>query len=244
VSDLGWKLARLRIMGPGEIRHRASVALRDRFAPPSYTRWAPAQAFTQLFDGDDASVLRSSRLASLVHGTGGASDCAAEIAAARALMDRRWMLFGREVALDDPPRWNLSPRNRASWPERPSAELDYHRIGAAGDPKDTWELGRLTMLPTLALAARATRERAFGERALRWLSDFTAHNPLGHGLHHTSGIEQAIRVLGATWTLALLGADARETALAADLGLLAQQALFLRDHLSLGSSANNHLIAE
>ncbi len=113
-----------------------------------------------------------------------------------------------------------------------------------------WELGRLTFLPTLALAARLTGERAYAEQAGRWLADFTRENPLGRGIHHTSGIEMAIRVIITTWTLALLSGNGRRGGggitpeLAPALGLLMQQALYLRDHLSLGSSANNHLIAE
>jgi hypothetical protein len=54
----------------------------------------------------------------------------------------------------------------------------------------------------------------------------------------------ALRVLTASWTLALLGERADPARAAPALGLIAQQALYCRDHLSLGSSANNHLIAE
>jgi hypothetical protein len=155
-------------------------------------------------------------------------------------------VFGRAVRLDDPPRWNRDPLGGGEWPDRPSRDIDYRVAGAAG-LKPTWELGRLTMLPTLALAARLTGERAFAEQAARWLADFTRANPLGRGIHHTSGIEMAVRVITTTWTLALLACGADGLAgpeLAGSLGLLMQQALWCRDHLSLGSSANNHLIAE
>ena len=54
----------------------------------------------------------------------------------------------------------------------------------------------------------------------------------------------ALRVLTTSWTLALLGERADPARVAPALGLVAQQALCCRDHLSLGSSANNHLIAE
>ncbi len=132
----------------------------------------------------------------------------------------------------------------AEWPDLPSAALDYHRTDLAGGAKYAWELGRLTVLPTLALAWRAGGEDAHAARAGRWLDDFVAANPLGRGIHHTSGIEMAIRVATVTATLGLLGERARGPRLGAALGLLAQQALFCRDHLSLGSSANNHLLAE
>ncbi len=239
----GWKLARLRAMSASEIAHRARVALRDRLAPPSYTRWTPIEAFGRLYAADAQSVLRSSRLGALGHVVE-ARELNAEMAAARALMEGRWMLFGREVRLSDPPRWNANPSTGAAWPDSPSARIDYHDTGSAGDPKQTWELGRLTVLPTLALAARLSGERAFADRAIRWLDDFTARNPLGHGIHHTAGIEDAVRVITLSWTLALLGERAHDVALDRCLGLMAQQALHCRDHLSVGSSANNHLIAE
>jgi len=74
--------------------------------------------------------------------------------------------------------------------------------------------------------------------------DFTVRNHLGFGIHHTSGNEMALRVLTSSWTLALLGERVDPARAAPMLGLIVQQALHCRDHLSLGSSANNHLIAE
>jgi hypothetical protein len=243
VSGLSWKLARLRVMTPREIAHRASIAMRDTLAPPAYTPWSPAEAFGHLFEGGATEVLRASPLARLVRVVD-ADACAAEIAAARALLDGRWTLFGSNVRLENPPRWNANPRSGAAWPDAASRAIDFHDASIAGDPKDTWELGRLAVLPVLAIAARATGERAFADRAIQWLDDFTARNPLGTGIHHTSGIEQAVRVINVTWTIALLGERAADVKLEPCLGLLAQQALACRDHLSLGSSANNHLIAE
>ncbi|HTM57638.1 MAG TPA: alginate lyase family protein [Candidatus Udaeobacter sp.] len=243
MTDRSWKLARLAVMTPGEIAHRARVAARDRIARPRYTRQTPHQAFASLFDAGAEDVLRTSRLAALVHRIDPAQ-CAAEIAAAEALMEGRWTLFGHPVRLDDPPRWSANPMTGAAWPETSSADIDHRDTSHAGDPKLAWELGRLTVLPTLALASRATGDRRFADRAIRWLDDFGARHPLGRGIHHASGIEQAVRVISVTWALALLGERAREVQLEPCLGLIAQQALYCRDHLSLGSSANNHLIAE
>jgi len=231
-------------MTAGEIAHRARLALRDRVAPPDYASWAPAVAGERLYEGGAQRALASSLLSRWPRALEPASEFAAAISAARALLDGRWSLFGHEVRLDDPPRWNANPLTRASWPDMRSATLDYRGAGVAGGAKFTWELGRLTLLPTLALAARVTDERGFADRALAWLADFTDRNPLGHGIHHTSGIEMALRVLTSSWTLALLGERADSARLAPALGLIAQQALHCRDHLSLGSSANNHLIAE
>jgi hypothetical protein len=244
LTALRWKLARLSAMSAAEIGHRARIALRDSVTPKAYASWTPAQAGERLYGGGATKALASSHLPRWAHALEPADEPAGVVAAARALLDGRWSVFGCQVRLDDPPRWSRNPVSGAEWPDVASAALEYRGGTVAGGAKPAWELGRLTLLPTLALAARITGERAYAERAMAWLADFTARNPLGRGIHHTSGIEMALRVLTTSWTLALLGERADPARVAEPLGLIAQQALHCRDHLSLGSSANNHLIAE
>ena len=233
-------------MSPLEVARRAGTVLRDRTLPRAYARWTPDQAFERLFGSDWEGALRASRLDRLARLPAGVGALEPAVAAARDLRAGRWSIFGHPVTLDDPPRWRRDYLTGEEWPDRRSLALDYRHGGLAGGAKATWELGRLTFLPTLALAARLSGERAYAEHAARWLADFTRENPLGRGIHHTSGIEDAIRVITMTWTLALLagGPGGAPRSLAGSLGLVVQQALHCRDHLSLGSSANNHLIAE
>ncbi len=230
-------------MSPAEIAGRMQVAARDRLLPPTYTRWTPEQAAARLFRGDPAVALANNRLVSRFQVPDDASIFTDTVAAAWSLSGGRWEVFGRPVLLSDPPAWSHNPYTGAAWPEWPSRAIDSRRTDLAGGVKPTWEIGRLTMLPTLVLAARVTGESAHLERGARWLRDFTRANPLGHGIQHTSGIEMAIRVLTGTATLALLPPAARHD-MTPTLGLIAQQALHCCDHLSLGSSANHHLIAE
>ncbi|MEO5616369.1 MAG: heparinase II/III family protein, partial [Candidatus Eisenbacteria bacterium] len=264
MSGLGWKLRRLRAMTPAEAIQRARVSVRDRLAPPAWSIWTPEEAGVLLFnDGPGAALPRNiwSRVAQLPP----MAACRGTLDAAGRLSHGRWTRFGREIVLNDPPRWNLEPVSGALWPNQPSRQIDHRRTDLPGGAKAVWEAGRLTMLPTLALAARFGGGRDHAGRARRWLSDFVTHHPLGHGIHHTSGIEMAIRTMTMAWTLALLDADespgkpadaggagradagetqaeAAESGAAA--GFIAQQALWCREHLSLGSSANNHLLAE
>src|SRR6185369_9598628 len=98
-------------------------------------------------------TLERSRLARLVHLPLDAGDLAPVLAAAGALERGEWKLFGHPVRLADPPLWNRNPLNGAEWPDRLSKTIDYHDATGAGDPKYVWELGRLTPLPLLALAA-------------------------------------------------------------------------------------------
>jgi len=231
-------------MSAGELAHRARVSLRDRLRAPAWTRWSGAEAGERLFaaaPGAPPAAERWARVANLPP----AADCPGTLAAAEILAAGRWTRFGQEVPLADPPRWNVEPVSGAEWPDLVSRAIDYHRSDLAGGAKAVWETGRLTMLPTLALASRLGAGPAHAERARRWLADFVARNPLGRGIHHTSGIEMAIRTITMGWTLALLE-DRAELAgeRRAAAGLIAQQALWCRDHRSLGSSANNHLLAE
>ncbi len=243
MSGLGWTLKRLGAMGPAELAHRARTVLRDRLAPPGYARLTPAEAATRLFR--EPAALDPARAAAIARVDRGVPGFAPTLAEARELLGGRWSLFGRPVQLDDPPRWRRNYASGAEWPDLPATQLDYRTADAARAPKYVWELGRLTFLPTLALATRLSGDPAYAERALAWLADWTAKNPLGRGIHSTSGIEMAVRVITVTWTAALLGPEhARDPRLAPALGLVGQQALYCRDHLSLGSSANNHLIAE
>jgi hypothetical protein len=244
LSGLGWKLRRLRAMGAGEILHRARNALREHLAPPAWELWTPLEAGQHLFatyGGAPLPDLYSARLA-----RPGALDGADArvLDAGRRLLEGRWSLFGHEVRLDDPPDWNRNYRTGAAWPDLSARKVHHRRADIAGGVKWTWELGRLTTLPTMALAARRSDDDALAARCERWLADWNETNPLGHGVHYTSGIEMAVRVLTTQWTLALLGERFAPQTVRATRGLMAQQALYCRDHLSIGSSANNHLISE
>jgi len=243
VSHARWLVDRLAAMTPGEIAHRGRVAVRDRLLVPAWERDAPAAAFARLWSGTAADALGAPALRRWVRPPAHAVGFAGALDEARAIAAGRWRLFGHDVVIADPPRWNANALTGAEWRDAPSGAIDHRVAAAAGGAKFAWELGRLTPCPALALAARLTGERAHAERAARWLADFAARAPLGRGIHHTSGIEMALRVLVASATLALLEpGDVRDPE--AVLGLLAQQALWCRDHLSLGSSANNHLLAE
>ena len=260
-------------MSAQEVWRRARIAVRDRFQTLGYARLDPGEAFDRLYEGTPEQVLGGSRLGSLVHIPMANKSFEATLGEAERLRRAEWSCFGRTIQLDDPPNWRKNYMSGQEWPNLPSRRLDYRRTDFAGDAKYTWEVGRLTLLPSLALAHRLTREQEYADRALRWMRDFAAQNPLGHGLHQTSGIEMAVRVLTCSFALALLhplprrlseqkgeaggsaskAGELRQSGIDSPdadegvrlcLGLMAQQALHCRDHLSLGSSANNHLIAE
>jgi hypothetical protein len=259
MSGVGWKLRRLGAMSAGEVARRTSHAARDRWFAPAWTRLSAAGAYHALFraprawGGAGATAAHErhardlARAARWMPASSALPPEAVQAIRARgaALVRGEWSLFGKPARLPAAIDWNANPLGGARWPDAPSRTIDHRDAGATGGAKFAAELGRLTFAPELAWAG-ALGERGAGQRAVEVLAQFAARNPLGHGIQHTSAIEMAIRVATTSATLALLrdGGRALDDVLEPTLGLDAQQALWCRDHLSLGSSANNHLLAE
>ena len=130
--------------------------------------------------------------------------------------------FGREVALDDPPR--LEYRNYASggdWPEAPSAALDHR----AGGPKEAWELGRLTSSPrwrSQPPLGRRGATRARGALALMNSRAPQSARPRSQHANDRGGDPRGHDELDAR----VLGEQAWMEGRDAPMGLLAQQALW------------------
>lgn len=233
-------------MSGGEVLHRTKIALRNKFFRPKYLTLSPREAFEHFFHGSVEGVLEDSNLNSLVYTPSYADTFHGVVLASKRLVDGYWSLFGKEVDFSFPPNWRKNLWTGEEWPNTSSSTIDYHDISIAGGPKYTWEVGRLTYVPNLALAYRVTGENQYAELAVALMDDFAEKNPIFHGIHQTSGIEMSVRTIACTYAIALLGEYAIEhpEKLLGILGLMAQQVAYCRDHLSIGSSGNNHLIAE
>ena len=123
--------------------------------------------------------------------------------------------------------------------------IDY-RVSGAGDPKDVWELNRHTFLPHLGRAFFLSGDGRYAQRAVSLILSWIEQCPPGHTIHWTSGIEIAIRMISWIWTLRFLhGSKALSPRPVRQIReSLFNQARHVRRHLSLHSSANNHLITE
>lgn len=157
----------------------------------------------------------------------------------------RHSFFGRFFALPSPIDWHRDPVSGVSWPKCAARRLNY-RDQAAGDPKDVWELNRHNFLPTLGLAYFLSDEPRYARKARELIESWIEQNPPGLGINWTSPIEAAIRIVNWLLTLRLLSARALlpEAFEAKVSAAIAAQASEIARHLSLYSSANNHLIAE
>lgn len=117
------------------------------------------------------------------------------------------------------------------------------------DPKMAWALARGEQWVALACGAvlHPRRGAELAGALAASLRDFSASNPVGHGIHWTSAMEVAIRawnLVTALWVLSIRGAPAPEVALEA-ARLLVASGRFVRAHLEDDTAIpNNHLVTD
>lgn len=168
------------------------------------------------------------------------------------LMQGKMDFFGRPpLDVGNPVDWRRDPESGIRLPLTFGKDIDYRDSSLVGNIKCVWELGRHHHLIPVAVAYAVTGDtryrKAVGAQIDGWIRD----NPYGLGIHWCSSLELALRLI--SWSVVhslialrdgpvgLFGAVAN----AEQLGLsIYRQTRFIRNHLSLFSSANNHLIGE
>jgi hypothetical protein len=236
-----WYLRRLSRMGPGEIAAR----VRARAVVETWRRRGfPA--------GPDIRAVRPIGPAGLPAGVLAGTP---EPAPAHLLEHADALLAGRAqflgVARDDlvAPDWFADPRTGRRAPaEAFSFDVAYRDESRVGDIKQIWELSRHHHLTVLAAAWRLTRDERYADRVAEHLKSWWAANPPLRGPHWISGIELGIRLISWTWVRRLLAdwpriGEVFDENPEAAAQLHAHQT-WLAALPSVGSSANNHLIAE
>ncbi len=141
--------------------------------------------------------------------------------------------------------WSRDYKNGVSAPLRFYADLDYRDEREVGDSKYTWELNRHQFLLPWALEYRKTGDETAAAAVASVVLDWIARNPRYLGINWISALEHALRILN--WGIAFdlcRGSAAVERSLPFVTAAVAEKALFIRDTLSLHSSANNHLMGE
>ena len=235
---LRWYLDRVGQMSAGEIAARVGVAIRQR-------HWASARRRP---DGL-RSVLPGHRDAAVVlarHPTA----VPTVIEAADALLAGRWPLFHLHPALvGEIPDWFRDPASGISSDAGTYAfDVPYRDEAVVGNAKYAWELSRHQVITVLAAAWWLGGDERYADRVRAQLSDWWAENPFLCGMHWTSGIEVGLRLISWAWIRALLAEWPGVRALFDDNDAFVRQLyhhqLYLRRLHSVGSSANNHLVAE
>ncbi len=242
MSTLAWKVNRLKLMGVPEILWRVQQLAQKKASKVgiglAHTPPAPAMArFGATFIGDPAQGV----------------DVAALRAAADAILAGRWNVFAmRGLSLGFPPQWNRDPKTGTVAPMKLGKAIDYRRESVVGDIKYLWEPSRHLELVTLALAWRATGDQRYAAGARLLLESWFDQCPYPIGVHWTSSLELAVRLLNWAFAWQLLG-GADSALFKGDDGKrfqrrwldnIYQHCHFIRGYFSRHSSANNHLFGE
>lgn len=233
-------------MSPAEMAHRARDAWLKR-------RWRARQVRDMAADPlavPETGAGFASPLSDSVREAVPAAARARLLAAADAVLQGRWPLFDRvRDDLDPCPDWFLDPRTGQRAPDAVYCFAAAYRDEAAvGNVKYLWELSRHHHLTLLAAAYFLSGDDRYAARTAAHLADWWQRNPFLSGIHWSSGIELAMRVIGWVWIRRLLDGWPRAPELfeanPVFLRQLHHHLDFLATFESHGSSANNHLLAE
>jgi len=238
--NVAWYVARLRRMGARELASR----LRDEGLKTRWRRLKGRPAPIRMATAASAPAVPWD-------GRGLEAECGAAIVeAANQLLDGRLNIFGREVALPQSAEdWFRDPDTGIVAPAEAYAfDIDSRDPAITGNHKFLLEPNRLQHVTLLAAAYFLTHDEAYAELAAAQLRSWWQANPFLTGIHWSSGIEVALRLISFAWTRRLLGRWAGATECFEDSSLARDQIFRHQQYLaalrSHGSSANNHLLAE
>ncbi len=234
-----WYIDRLRAMSLAEVAHRSYRAARYpvdqlRMRTGLYARPSAAmRAHIARWRGPEPFYFDRELLATPVSRTL-RDEAEAICAGKRCVLGLGWIELPRN-------RWHYEPRANGYWPR-----VDAGRVVALApphfDPRVTWELNRGHEWVVLARCYAATRERTFLLELQAQLASWRAANPLGTGINWTSAMEAAIRIHSLVWCAGFLRGSGRVLATLAEM--IHEHTIFVSDHGSYFSSANNHLLVE
>jgi hypothetical protein len=242
MSSLTWKIRRVSLMSPAEVLWRVQQIVQKK----------ASKLGVGLAAAPPVPSLRKTGVTFIATAPEGL-DIPSLRAAADAILAGRWNVFAmRGLALGFPPQWNRDPKTGTVAPMKLGKAIDYRRESVVGDIKYLWEPSRHLELVTLALAWRATGDQRYAAGARLLLESWFDQCPYPIGVHWTSSLELAVRLVNWAFAWQLLGGT--DSALFKDdagarfqrrwLDNIYQHCHFIRGYFSRHSSANNHLFGE
>jgi hypothetical protein len=173
----------------------------------------------------------------------------AVVAAADRLLAGDWLVLGWPRPDIADPDWFLDPVTGRHAPQTDFAfSIDHRDEEVTGNVKAVWELSRHHHLTVLAAAWWITGDERYAAAAAAQLRSWWAANPFLSGVHWTSGIELGIRLVSWVWVRRLLDGWPGASLLFEQNEVALRQVRWHQEYLaafrSVGSSANNHLVAE
>lgn len=173
--------------------------------------------------------------------------------AAERILAGRFSVFALEDArLGFPPDWNRDAKTGTMAPLAFGKGIDYRDERTVGDIKYLWEPNRHQELVTLAQAWRLTRDDRYAEGVRRLLESWIEQCPYPRGANWSSSLESAVRLTNWAVVWYLLGGE-ESTPFTGPVGhrfrkrwldSVYQHCRFINGYYSQYSSANNHLFGE
>jgi len=241
-----WYLRRLTAMTPLEMAWRARDLLRQAYWERRYFAAGTApgrreiRGATRFVGGIDRGRAREAPEEPRTRA----------LAAADALLSGAWNVFRVcrcDVAAN--PDWHRDVNFGVGVPsDSYTFRIRTHGEALGFDTKYVWELSRHHHTTLLAMAYWLTGKDVYARRAADTLASWREANPFLHGIHWASSIEVGMRLIAFTWIRRLLE-DWPDTATIFDGNPAFRQLIYehqwlLARRMSMGSSANNHLIYE
>ena len=161
------------------------------------------------------------------------------------LLAGRWRSLGHDFDFRGAVDWHCDPRSGYQFPRRFYGDVPHYGL-ERGDAKLAWEPGRHQFLFELAAGWAVSGDEQRATLAARLWLDWIEQNPYCIGIHWTSALEIAMRIVVWQWTLAMLAdwPGWQPTDLARIHQAVVEHAQYLSHHLSYYSSPYNHLIGE
>jgi hypothetical protein len=174
---------------------------------------------------------------------------AALVAAAEELLAGRSTCLGvPRTDLADPDWFHDPVTGRRAPQDRYAFRIRHRSERETGNVKQVWEPSRHHHLTLLAGAYFVTQDERYARVVQRQLESWWRANPFLSGVHWTSGIELGLRLISWTWIRRLLDGWPDVEALFEDnpraLRQLHWHQRYLARFRSVGSSSNNHAVAE
>ncbi len=155
------------------------------------------------------------------------------------------------IEIGQPVNWHQNPLDQTTVPQSFGPHINYRDDQLVGDVKILWEMGREQHLLPLAAAYALHGDELIREHIINEIAEWVQANPFASGVHWCSTLEVSLRLI--SWSviqhLLLLrdGGDGLPGMMPdrpAFERAVFQHQWFIRQHLSLHSSANNHYIGE
>ena len=158
----------------------------------------------------------------------------------------------KDLEINCPVQWHRDPLTGISSPQNQFGKtIDYRDDQQVGNIKVLWELGRQQFLVPIARDYCIDQDPSKLDVIAGVLNSWIEQNRYGYGVHWCSSLEVAIR--GLSWSIThqfLLAGGLQQGLFSLNINVaelqkqIYQHAAFIRGHLSLYSSANNHLVGE